>query len=91
MCWVFFFFKIKIGDLWSYNADSDRFVVSPEPDVSVHHIDLTRDRCLIFGTDGLWNMLTPDEAVSIVKKAEFNNKSSGIDGQVRNEFYKSFL
>ncbi|KAK6620636.1 hypothetical protein RUM43_010929 [Polyplax serrata] len=71
----------SLGDLWSYNADSDRFIVSPEPDVSVHHIDLSRDRCLIFGTDGLWNMLTPDEAVAIVRKAEFNNKNNGNDGQ----------
>ncbi|XP_045134073.1 uncharacterized protein LOC123517733 [Portunus trituberculatus] len=64
----------SLGDLWSYNATNDQFVVSPEPDVYVMPIDISRHRCLIFGTDGLWNVLTPDAAVSVAHQAERNNE-----------------
>ncbi|ROT63567.1 hypothetical protein C7M84_018541 [Penaeus vannamei] len=64
----------SLGDLWSYNATNDQFVVSPEPDVCVMPIDIKRHRCLIFGTDGLWNVLTPDAAVSVAHSAEKNNE-----------------
>lgn len=37
-------------------------------------IDISRHRCLIFGTDGLWNVLTPDAAVSVAHQAERNNE-----------------
>lgn len=65
---------LHTGDLWSYNATNDQFVVSPEPDVCVIPIDISRHRCLIFGTDGLWNVLTPDAAVSVAHQAERNNE-----------------
>lgn len=29
----------SLGDLWSYNYKTEKFVVSPEPDVSVLEID----------------------------------------------------
>ncbi|KAK4299071.1 hypothetical protein Pmani_028623 [Petrolisthes manimaculis] len=64
----------SLGDLWSYNATNDQFVVSPEPDVYVMSIDITQHRCLIFGTDGLWNVLTPDAAVGVAHQAERNNE-----------------
>lgn len=44
----------------------EEFVVSPEPDVSVHKLDPATDKCLVIGSDGLWNMLTPEECVSSV-------------------------
>lgn len=62
------------GDLWSYNSETDEFVVSPEPDVSVVDIDIHSHRCLILGTDGLWNMLSPQDAVNSVYFAEKNNE-----------------
>lgn len=49
----------SLGDLWSYNSQLDEFVVSPDPDCSVIPIDTNTFRCLIFGTDGLYNMLSP--------------------------------
>jgi len=30
----------SLGDLWSYSSLTDKFVVSPEPDVAVHVIDI---------------------------------------------------
>lgn len=44
--------------------------MSPEPDVSVRHLFPRKDRCLILGSDGLWNMLTPAEACLTVQLVE---------------------
>ncbi|KAM8718560.1 hypothetical protein ACLKA7_001724 [Drosophila subpalustris] len=58
----------SLGDLWSYNSRCKEFVVSPDPDVKVVKIDPNTFRCLIFGTDGLWNVITPQEAVDSVRE-----------------------
>ncbi|XP_017074836.1 uncharacterized protein LOC108110322 [Drosophila eugracilis] len=58
----------SLGDLWSYNSRFKEFVVSPDPDVKVVKIDPSTFRCLIFGTDGLWNVVTAQEAVDSVRK-----------------------
>lgn len=62
----------SLGDLWSYNSQRNEFVVSPDPDVHVINIDRSF-RCLVFGTDGLWNVLSPNAAVDIVRNAEYMN------------------
>lgn len=54
-----------LGDLWSYDFYSGEFVVSPEPDTSVVTLDLRKHRYIILGSDGLWNMVPPQEAISI--------------------------
>ncbi|XP_028818030.1 protein phosphatase 1D-like [Denticeps clupeoides] len=54
-----------LGDLWSYDFYSGEFVVSPEPDTTVVHLDLTQHRYIILGSDGLWNMVPPQDAVSM--------------------------
>lgn len=53
------------GDLWSYDFYSGEFVVSPEPDISVVTLDPRRHRYIIVGSDGLWNMVPPQEAVTV--------------------------
>lgn len=70
----------SLGDLWSYNSAVDEFVVSPNPDVSVIEIDPKKYRCLIFGTDGLWNVLSPKHAVEIVHAAEMENIRIALEG-----------
>lgn len=67
-----------LGDFWSYNSTSNKFVVSPEPDVNVYPVDVESFRCLILGTDGLWNMLSPAVAVAIVQATENHNKKQDI-------------
>ncbi|XP_066583998.1 protein phosphatase 1D [Prorops nasuta] len=71
----------SLGDLWSYNSELDTFVVSPEPDVKVVTVDVKSHRCLIFGTDGLWNMITHQAAVAIVQAAERHNEKHLIASQ----------
>ncbi|CAO1427595.1 unnamed protein product [Diamesa tonsa] len=70
----------SLGDLWSYNPRNDEFVVSPEPDVSVVKIDSDTFKCLIFGTDGLWNMMSSADSVDIVRSAEMLNDANINDG-----------
>lgn len=67
-------FSCDLGDLWSYNSEQNEFVVSPVPDVFVIDIDVNAHRCIILGSDGLWNMLTPQDAVNSVYFAEKNNE-----------------
>jgi len=53
------------GDLWSYDFFSGEFVVSPEPDTTVMTLDPSRHRYVIIGSDGLWNMMPPKNAVNM--------------------------
>ncbi|RVE49112.1 hypothetical protein evm_006233 [Chilo suppressalis] len=70
----------SLGDLWSYNPHNDEFIVSPDPDVGVLTIDPSKFRCLIFGTDGLWNMISPEGAVSLVQATERHNEAALVGG-----------
>ncbi|KAF7286640.1 hypothetical protein GWI33_004673 [Rhynchophorus ferrugineus] len=72
----------SLGDLWSYNSQINQFIVSPDPDCSVLPIDANVHRCLIFGTDGLFNMLSPTMAVHIVQQAERHNECSALSDSV---------
>ncbi|XP_056647402.1 uncharacterized protein LOC130452102 [Diorhabda sublineata] len=68
----------SLGDLWSYNYQSNRFIVSPDPDCTVIKIDTNLHRCLVFGTDGLYNMLSPIMAVHIVQQVERHNENAAL-------------
>ncbi|GAB6028682.1 hypothetical protein CHUAL_004507 [Chamberlinius hualienensis] len=64
----------SLGDLWSYDYFHSRFIVSPEPDVSVVPINYKYDRCIIIATDGVWNMISSSDAVRYVQAAEKANE-----------------
>ncbi|KAF8791755.1 Protein phosphatase 1D like protein [Argiope bruennichi] len=70
----------SLGDLWSYNYVKDEFIVSPEPDVKVISINPNMHRCVIFASDGLWNMLSTQCAVKIVQAAEEENEKLILEG-----------
>ncbi|XP_068124828.1 protein phosphatase 1D [Hyperolius riggenbachi] len=59
-----------LGDLWSYDFYSGEFVVSPEPDTSVHVIDPQKHKFIIIGSDGLWNMVSAQDAVGLCQELE---------------------
>ena len=56
-------------------------------------IDVSRHRCLILGTDGLWNMIPPQRAVEVVQHIDRQNKTNPNADQplVRIDFYKNCL
>ena len=68
-----------LGDLWSYNAKDDIYVVSPDPDLHVYDLNILKDRCLVLATDGVWNVVNPEMAVQSVFEAERNNEEHMID------------
>lgn len=77
----------QTGDLWSYDFYSGEFVVSPEPDTSVVTLDPKKHRYIVLGSDGLWNMVPPQEAISMcqnndetmVGKAQRNSRADVFD------------
>ncbi|KAM9321326.1 protein phosphatase 1D [Gastrophryne carolinensis] len=69
-----------LGDLWSYDFYSGEFVVSPEPDTSVHVIDPKKHKFIIIGSDGLWNMVSAQDAVAMCQELE-KAYTSGECGQ----------
>ncbi|KAI2656297.1 Protein phosphatase 1D [Labeo rohita] len=74
-----------LGDLWSYDFYSGEFVVSPEPDTAVIKLDLKQHRYIILGSDGLWNMVSPQEAVSICQEndsAKSKNQKENVSNAV---------
>ncbi|KAM3723982.1 Protein phosphatase 1D [Dirofilaria immitis] len=54
-----------LGDLWSYNRETKQFIVSPEPDVAAYDLS-DNNLCLVLGSDGLTNVLKPQQIVDIV-------------------------
>ncbi|XP_067684126.1 protein phosphatase 1D-like [Haliotis asinina] len=71
----------SLGDLWSYDYFSEKFVVSPEPDVAVHKLDPQRHKCLVLASDGLWNMLKAEESVAIVSDLEMHFEDRVINDE----------
>ena len=60
-------------------------MVSPDPDVAVLPLDPEKHRCLILASDGLWNMLTPEETVHMVMDLETQFEQRIINDPVSNE------
>ncbi|XP_008840864.1 protein phosphatase 1D isoform X2 [Nannospalax galili] len=69
-----------LGDLWSYDFFSGKFVVSPEPDTSVHTLDPQKHKYIILGSDGLWNMIPPQDAISMCQDQEEKKYLMGEHG-----------
>ncbi|XP_028276281.1 protein phosphatase, Mg2+/Mn2+ dependent, 1Da [Parambassis ranga] len=67
-----------LGDLWSYDFYSGEFVVSPEPDTSVVILDPRKHRYIILGSDGLWNMVPPQEAISMCQNNDEEMAPCGV-------------
>lgn len=60
-------------------------MVSPEPDVEVFELNPRIHRCILFGSDGLWNMISTQAAVRIVQKTDEENEKIILEGGRANE------
>ena len=56
----------SLGDFWSYNPRTNHFTVSPKPDVAVHPLDPRTQRFIVIASDGLWDVMSPDEVVKFI-------------------------
>ncbi|XP_005986880.1 protein phosphatase, Mg2+/Mn2+ dependent, 1Da isoform X2 [Latimeria chalumnae] len=70
-----------LGDLWSYDFYSGEFIVSPDPDTSVHTITPRKHKYIILGSDGLWNMIPSQDAISMCQDNEEQKYIMGEHGQ----------
>lgn len=62
----------SLGDFWSFNPSTNSFAVSPKPDVYVHPLNPKEQKFVVIASDGLWNMMTPDEVVQFIWDYEHN-------------------
>ena len=56
----------SLGDFWSFNSRTEKYAVSPNPDVSVIPLDLSVQKFVVIASDGLWNVMTPNDVVSFI-------------------------
>ena len=56
----------SLGDYWSYNPRSEKYTVSPDPDVSVIPLDLSTQKFVVVASDGLWNVMSPNDVVTFI-------------------------
>lgn len=66
-----------VGDLWSYNRETKQFIVSPEPDVAAYDLS-ERNMCVVLGSDGLTNVLKPQQIIDIVMHYESSRDKVNI-------------
>nr|XP_002127750.1 protein phosphatase 1D isoform X1 [Ciona intestinalis] len=64
----------SLGDLWSFNSELNEFVVSPVPDVYVYKLHENKEQFVVLASDGLWNMVRPQESVNLVGNLEDERK-----------------
>ena len=81
----------SLGDLWSYTAEHDSYFVSPLPDVTEYMIDLDRDSFLIVASDGLWNVVAPQEAVDFVHSFRQDELENGGEERRANSMVANAL
>ena len=56
----------SLGDFWSWCERMQQFVVSPHPDVGVHPLDPTHQKFIVLASDGLWDVMSPQDVVDFV-------------------------
>lgn len=70
----------SLGDFWSYNPKTEKYVVSPEPDVYSEPVDLN-DKGIILASDGLWNVMHSALAVRILQ--QFSRRDLDLSDELR--------
>ncbi|CAH1231787.1 PPM1D [Branchiostoma lanceolatum] len=80
----------SLGDLWSYDYGSGKYMVSPEPDISVHTVDPRCDRFIVLASDGLWNMMSMQDVCNYVQECEAR-KHEEVGGHVSHKLVHKAL
>ena len=56
----------SLGDFWSYCPRTEKYVVSPFPDVRIQALNALFMKFVVLASDGLWNVMTPQEVVDFI-------------------------
>ena len=56
----------SLGDFWSFNPRTEKYAVSPNPDVSVMPLNISVQKFVVIASDGLWNVMSPNDVVSFI-------------------------
>ena len=56
----------SLGDLWSSTEDYHNYLISPVPDVSIFSLDHNKHNFIVLASDGMWDMLSPQETVDMI-------------------------
>ena len=62
----------SLGDFWSFNPRTGKYVVSPAPDVFVHQMDLSQQVFVVLASDGLWNVMSPKDVVTFTGHHDYD-------------------
>ena len=73
----------SLGDFWSWSERTQQFVVSPHPDVCVHTLDASKQKFIVLASDGLWNVMTPQDVVDFVWDYETREEEEELLHQTR--------
>ena len=69
----------SLGDFWSYNPRTQKYTVSPSPDVTIVPLNLSEQKFVVIASDGLWNVMTPNEVVSFIWDYEHDTLQESKD------------
>lgn len=81
----------SLGDLWSWNAKTSSYVVSPDPDVEVHDLNKSGSRFIILASDGVTNMIRSHDAVNMVSEFEERKRRGEVAGTSAHELVRNAL
>lgn len=83
----------SLGDLWSYNKNTNEFAVSPVPDIEA--FDLTtkneKPKFLIVASDGIWNMIRPWDACHLVSTFNARQNMGRTSGSPAHDIVRESL
>ncbi|ODN06532.1 Protein phosphatase 1D [Orchesella cincta] len=65
----------SLGDFWSYNFHRRAHIVSPFPDTGAYKIG-DDARCIILGNQGLWQLISPQDAVHVASEDSLHVSST---------------
>ena len=87
-CTTFLNMTRSLGDYWSFNRRTEKYIISPNPDVSAIPLDLSTQKLVLIASDGLWTVMTPNEVVSFIHGYQHQNEAHVVSALIREALYR---
>lgn len=82
----------SLGDFWSFNPRTEKYAVSPEPDISAIPLNLSVQKFVVIASDGLWNVMTPNDVVSFIhdyqNQDEFHQPKDVVSSLIKEALHR---